>query len=358
MKTCINTTLISSGVLCIILMVLGFIFGSSMLKIINTPKDIFSDSLLYLNIYTAGLLFLFFYNIATGIFSAMGDSRTPFIFLAFSSTANIAVDIIFTKGLNMGILGIACATFLCQGVSCILAVVTIFVRLSKIKVHGKVQIFSRKLAVKIGTIAVPSILQQSFISIGNIVIQSIINSFGAGVIAGYAAAIKLNNLVITSFSTLGNGMSNFTAQNIGAKKMDRIKSGCRGGLIMVYTLYIPIVIIYLLFSRYLVSLFMNNTTGLAMNTGIQFLKIVSPFYFVVATKLIVDGILRGASAMKLFMVSTFTDLVLRVILAGVFSKSMGVIGIWCAWPIGWIIAAIISVVFYMKGSWKKPYMIK
>ncbi|WP_040327380.1 MATE family efflux transporter [Clostridium ihumii] len=353
LKTAVNTTLISSGVLCLTLMILGFLLCPFLLHLINTPSEIFDDSMLYLNIYTGGLIFLFFYNIATGIFSAMGDSKTPFIFLAISSTANVFIDILFVKAFNMGIAGVAWATFLCQGVSCLLALVTVFKRLSTIHTEKKSKIFSVKIFKKISAIAIPSILQQSFISVGNIIIQGIINSYGASVIAGYSASIKLNNLVITSFSTLGNGMSNFVAQNIGANKQERIKKGFRGGLIMVYVISIPIVILYFIFGRSMVHIFMNQSTGDAIDTGIQFLKIVSPFYFVVSTKLIADGVLRGAGAMKLFMFATFTDLILRVVLAKVLSMEFGVIGIWYAWPIGWAIGTILSVIFYKKGHWHK-----
>lgn len=353
LKNAVNTTLISSGILCLILMVLGFLLGPSLLRLINTPKEIFKDSLIYLNIYTGGLVFLFFYNISTGIFSAMGDSRTPFIFLAFSSTANIFVDILFVKTFNMGVAGVAWATFICQGVSCVLAVIAVFKRLSTIKTNERIKVFSLRIFKSISAIAIPSILQQSFISIGNIMIQGIINGYGPSVIAGYAAAIKLNNLVITSFSTLGNGMSNFVAQNIGANKMERVKRGYRGGLIMVYALCIPVVIVYLLFGRNIVYIFMTENTGNAIDTGIQFLRIVAPFYFIVSTKLIADGVLRGAGAMKLFMFATFTDLILRVVLAKVLSVQFGVVGIWCAWPIGWCIGTMLSVIFYARGRWKK-----
>ncbi|MGG7162588.1 MATE family efflux transporter [Clostridium ihumii] len=353
LKTAVNTTLISSGVLCLTLMILGFLLCPFLLHLINTPSEIFDDSMLYLNIYTGGLIFLFFYNIATGIFSAMGDSKTPFIFLAISSTANVFIDILFVKAFNMGIAGVAWATFLCQGVSCLLALVTVFKRLSTIHTEKKSKIFSVRIFKKISAIAIPSILQQSFISVGNIIIQGIINSYGASVIAGYSASIKLNNLVITSFSTLGNGMSNFVAQNIGANKQERIKKGFRGGLIMVYVISIPIVILYFIFGRSMVHIFMNQSTGDAIDTGIQFLKIVSPFYFVVSTKLIADGVLRGAGAMKLFMFATFTDLILRVVLAKVLSMEFGVIGIWYAWPIGWAIGTVLSVIFYKKGHWHK-----
>ena len=351
MKTAVKTAMISSAVVCLLLMLFGIAGSKVLLSLIHTPKNIFADSKLYLDIYVWGLPFVFFYNIATGIFSALGDSKTPFYFLAVSSTANIFMDILFVKAFTMGVAGVAWATFLCQGVSCVLSLLVVFQRLSKIKIEGKSKLFSFPLFQRIAVIAIPSILQQSFISIGNIVIQGIINGFGSSVIAGYSAAIKLNNLVITSFTTLGNGISNYTAQNIGAGKFPRVKEGFQAGRKMVWLLCIPLFLLYMVCSEALVGFFMNEPSEAALRTGVEILRILSPFYFVVSLKLVADGILRGAGLMKKFMIATFTDLILRVVLAFILSKTpLGSTGIWCAWPIGWSIACSVSVYFYHNGT--------
>lgn len=351
LKTAVYTTLIASGVLCVTLMLLGLALGQPLLHLINTPENVFTDSWLYLEIYIWGLPFVLFYNIANGIFSAFGDSKTPFVFLACSSTANIGMDILFVTAFDMGVAGVAWATFICQGISCILAVLFIFRRFSKIGTEGKIPVFSLKLLKDISVIAVPSILQQSFISVGNIIIQGIINGFGPGVMAGYAASVKLNNLVITSLTTLGNGISNFTSQNLGAKKNERIKEGFLAGVKLVWLICIPLVILYLFAGKYLVYLFLDMPSEAALETGIVFLRILSPFYFVVALKLVSDGVLRGAAMMKKFMVATFTDLILRVLLAWLLSIPFASTGIWLAWPIGWTIAAVMSYFFYRSHKW-------
>ena len=350
MKTSVYTAMISTAVLCAVLMLFCVLFCGNLLKLIKTPSAILNDSKLYLDIYIYGLPFMFFYNMATGIFSALGDSKTPFIFLVVSSVTNIFVDIIFVKAFNMGIAGVAWATFICQGISAVLAVIVVFLRLSKIKVLQRCPVFSFIILVKLLKIAIPSILQQSFISIGNIIIQSVINEFGAGTIAGYSAAVKLNNLVITSFTTLANGISNFTAQNLGAGKSERIRDGFKAGLKMVWIISIPLVLLYFFAGKQLLYLFLDNPTNTAIHTGIMFLCILSPFYFVVSTKLVADGILRGAGLMSRFMITTFTDLILRVVLAIILSKQFGSTGIWYAWPIGWSIATTLSVIFYKKAK--------
>ncbi len=355
MKTSVYTTLIASAVLCALLMFAGFLSCGILLRLMKTQPEIMADSALYLNIYILGLPFLFFYNIATGIFSALGDSKTPFLFLAFSSTANILVDILFVVTFQMGIAGVAWATFLCQGVSCTLSVLLILKRLAKIEISDttvKTAVFSWDLLGKILTVAIPSILQQSFISIGNILVQGCINSFGVSVAAGYSAAVKLNNLVITSFTTIGNGISNFSAQNIGAKTYGRVKDGFRAGVKLVWMLSIPLCLLYLFLGKYLLLLFMDASSVKALQTGQQFLRILSPFYFLISAKLAADGVLRGAGAMKQFMVATFTDLILRVALAFVLSAAMqSETGIWLSWPVGWCLGTALSILFYRKGYW-------
>lgn len=346
LKSAVYTTLIASGVLCALLMLFGIFLGQPLLRMINTPESIFADSWLYLEIYVWGLPFVLFYNVATGIFSALGDSKTPFIFLACSSLSNIAMDILFVTVFDMGVAGVAWATFICQGISCILALIFVFRRFEKIETDEKAVAFSWRLLKDISIIAVPSILQQSFVSIGNILIQGMINGFGPGVMAGYAASVKLNNLVITSMTTIGNGISNFTAQNLGAGKPERVKGGFNAGVKLVWLICIPFVLLYLFVGKYFVYIFLDTPSDAALATGITFLRILSPFYFAISLKLVADGVLRGMEKMKLFMIDTFTDLILRVLLARVLSIPFGSVGIWCAWPIGWCVATVMSVLFY------------
>ena len=350
MKTAVSTTFIFTAVLLAVMVIAGLLTSRELLALIHTPDDIMDASLLYLNIYIYGLPFMFFYNIATGIFSALGDSRTPFIFLAISSVSNIFIDILFVKSFQMGIAGVAWATFLCQGVSAILAVAVVIRRLTGIKTDGRFRFFDGSILKQILVVAIPSTLQQSFISIGNIIIQSVINDFGTSVIAGYSAAVKLNNLVITSLTTLGNGISNYTAQNIGAGKLDRVMRGLKTSFGLALLVVIPFTCVYV----FLLLLFLDNPTATAIKTGIVFLCILAPFYFIVSIKLMADGILRGAGIMNKFMISTFTDLILRVVLSIIFSKMFGSVGIWCSWPVGWCCGTAVSVLFY-RGEQKQNF---
>ncbi|MCM1299809.1 MAG: MATE family efflux transporter [Firmicutes bacterium] len=347
MKTAVYTALISCGFLCAVLMLSGWVFGGGLLRLIHTPDSLFADSKKYLDIYILSLPFVFYYNVATGIFSALGDSKTPFVFLACSSVANIGADILFVAAFKMGVPGVAWATLICQGVSCVLALTVVFKRFAKIAAEEKSRIFSLALLKKIALIAIPSTLQQSFVSVGNIILQGVINGFGESVMAGYSAAVKLNNMVVTSMGTIGNGISNYTAQNLGAKKYDRIKAGFKSGVLMVWAISVPLSLLYVLFGRNLVYIFLDSPTGAAVDAGAIFLTIVAPFYVIVATKLAADGVLRGAGLMVRFMAGTFADLFLRVGLAAILSRTdLGSTGIWLAWPIGWTLSMIMSLIFY------------
>lgn len=355
MKTAISTALIGTVVLCGALMAFGLLGCRSLLALIHTPEELMADSAAYLDIYTLGLPFLFLYNVATGIFSALGDSRTPFLFLAASSTANIAVDVLFVAGFGMGVQGVAWATFLCQGVSCLLSLWVVFRRVRAVPTEGKRVWFSWAMLGRIAVVAIPSILQQTFVSVGNIVIQSVINSFGASVIAGYAAATKLNNVLISSVSTLGSGISNYASQNYGAGKPERVKAGFGAGVKLLGSICLGFTALYLLAGRPLLLLFMNSPTGEAIETGVVFLRTVAPFYVLLAFKLSSDGLMRGCGMMGRFMATTLSDMFLRMTLAVLFARLLGVNGIWLSWPVGWLVGSGLSVVFYRTsiGRWTK-----
>lgn len=352
-KTAVNTSYISVLSLSVILTVLGCIFCRPMLTLLNTPENIFDDGAAYLDIYTYGLLFLFLYNICTGIFTSLGDSQTPLIFLIASSVVNIGLDYVFVGPLGMGVAGAAWATFAAQGLAGIMAFFVLNRRIrTKIISDEKPKIFSGAIFKKICFISVPSILQQSFVSVGNLFVQTVVNRFGSSVIAGYSAAVKLNTFTITSFGTLANGLSNYTAQNIGAEKLDRIKQGFKTSVIMGFAVAVPFTAAYGIIPQLCMQLFLSPDKADAVNAGIAFLRTVSPFYIVVAVKLMTDGIHRGACAMRWFMASTFTDLVIRVVLAFVFADLWGSDGIWLSWPFGWTISAILILIAYFLGAWQ------
>ena len=228
-------------------------------------------------------------------------------------------------------------------------------RLKKIKTKVY-PIFSKTMFYSISRMAVPSILQQSFISVGNLFIQGLVNSFGAEVMASYSATIKVNTIALTSFATVSHAMSGFTAQNMGSGQIQRVEKGFYEGIKLVLKISIPLALIYFVFGKSIIGFFLKSeeSTSVILKEGVLFLRIISPFYVISCLKLVSDGLLRGAGDINAFMFSTFVDLILRVILAHIFVYIFrwGSLEIWLAWPWGWFIGTGISLYLYKKGAWK------
>ena len=351
-KRAVTTAFLSSMVLGIMLTLFGYFFNHQMMRWIRTPENIMADGVLYLKIYIFGIIFLMLYNVCTGVFTALGDSKTPLYFLLGSSAGNIILDYIFVAKFQWGVSGVAWATFIAQGVSAVLALVTLLGRLQKFAGKEKQPWFDKKLFAQIMAIAIPSILQQSVLSVGNLFVQGIVNQFGSAVVAGYSGAIKLNTFAINIFMTLGSCLSSYTAQNIGAGKKERIPLGFRTGVKLSELTALPFVILYFIFSRQMMGLFLGAESVETISAGMAFLKIVSPWYFMIAIKLMTDGIIRGSGAMVYFVVATVPDLILRIGFALVLTKSFGSTGIWMAWPFGWIVATTLTLIFYRKLGYK------
>ena len=351
-KRAVTTAFLSSMVLGIILTLFGYFFNHQMMRWIRTPQNIMADGVLYLKIYIFGIIFLMLYNVCTGVFTALGDSKTPLYFLLGSSAGNIILDYIFVAKFQWGVSGVAWATFIAQGVSAVLALVTLLGRLQKFAGEEKQPWFDKKLFGQIMAIAIPSILQQSVLSVGNLFVQGIVNQFGSAVVAGYSGAIKLNTFAINIFMTLGSCLSSYTAQNIGAGKKERIPLGFRTGVKLSELTALPFVILYFIFSRQMMGLFLGAESAEAISAGMAFLKIVSLWYFMIVIKLMTDGIIRGSGAMIYFVVATVPDLILRIGFALVLTKSFGSTGIWMAWPFGWIVATTLTLIFYRKLGYK------
>lgn len=353
MKTSISTSIVASLCIAIILTIGGLIFCGSMLRGLGTEEYIFADADEYLRIYFYGMIFLFLYNICTGIFNALGDSKTPLYLLIGSSVGNVILDYALVTFVDLGVAGIAWATFLAQGVASVLAFVILLSRLRTFH-STPFRWFSGNMLVRVAYLAIPSILQQSFISVGNLFIQWLVNGYSWEVVGGYSAAMKLNNFVIVGLTAMGSAISSFAAQNIGAGRYDRVTQGLKAGMKISVAVAIPFSLLFALGGTLMMRLFVGADETGVIEAGALFLRVVSPFYAIITLKLSADGVLRGAGAMGPFMVSTFSDLILRVLLAYVFSLvlSMGVVGIWLSWPVGWVIGTAASLLFVRSGVWK------
>ena len=355
MKTAVSTALITTAVIALLLTLVGALATDSMMAGLQTPENIFADGALYLRVYVFGLLFLFIYNVCTGIFNAMGDSRTPLVLLILSSVSNVVLDLIFVAVFQWGVAGVAWATFIAQGAAGILAFLLLLRRLRTFDTGGHFLLFSPDMLRRLTNYAVPSIAQQSFVSVGNVIIQYFVNLCGATVIAGYSDATKVNMFALTCCMSFASGLSSYVAQNIGARKLDRIAPGLKAGAAFSIGLALVFTAIYLPFSDVLIGLFLpaGSASGVT-DVARQYLFILVPFYIIVCIKFVCDSVLRGAGAMRPFMVTTFSDLILRVGFSAILFNLMGSeLGIWLSWPIGWFLGSGLSFWFYKTGAWRK-----
>lgn len=343
-----TTALISVTLLCAVLTLLGLVSCNALLRLIRTPEDVLLQSKQYLYLYTVGLLPLFYYQVSLGIFTALGDAKTPAVFLTISSLSNIALDFLLVVRFHLGVSGIAWATLICQTGSAAASLILLKNRLSTIQRNMrkvKTGKFSFSLLREMLQIALPVTLQQVIISTGNILIQANVNSFGSSVSAGYAAVIKMNNMAIAALLAFDKGMASFSAQNSGANKAERIRLGRNAAALFSALFGISIAAVFLIFRAELLHFFLRTGSAEAMQTGGRFFLIVIPFYLFVSVKIAFDGTLRGLGAMRELLTGTFVDLSLRVACGFLFSAIWGSVGIWAAWPVGWVTGTVLSAVF-------------
>lgn len=358
MKTAVYTFLTAFIVFSILLALIGFAINPMILKALKTPENIYEDAVLYLQIYFMGLPFMFMYNVLSANFNALGKSKIPLYLLMFSSVLNIVLDILFVTVFKLGVGGVAAATVIAQGVSAVISFAILMRTLKTYKVEG-VKHFDKRMLANGVKIAIPSIIQQSIVSIGLLLTQSAVNQFGSSAVAGYSAASRLESICIVPMVATGNAMSTFTAQNLGAGKPERIKEGYRAAFKIIIGFGIGIALITQLFHRTLISAFVDaSETSVAFETGTAYLKFIGCFIFVLGFKTITDGILRGSGDVRVYMIANLVNLVIRVSVARLGAPILGMWIIWSIVPVGWLVNFAISYFWYRTGNWKKKKLIK
>ena len=355
MKSAIYTAMISFLILSTLLAVLGLIFGKSIMILLKTPGDALDLAVEYLNIYFFGLPLLFMYNIISSMFNALGKSKIPLIFLIFSSLLNIALDFYMVVELGKGIAGVAWATFIAQGLSAFLSFVVFMFEMRRFNEKSD-KIFDIKELCTMTKVALPSILQQSTVSIGLMLVQSVVNSFGSEVLAGFTASMRVESLVIVPFIAIGNALSSYTAQNLGAGKDERVTKGFRTALYMVGAFAIIICVFLEICKEPIVELFLGDElTPDALETGVGYMSFMGWFYGLIGLKMAMDGVLRGAGDMLMFTVANIANLGLRVILAVTLAPLYGVAFVWYAVPVGWILNFSLAFAQYKTGRWRRVF---
>ena len=393
MKTSVYTALLSFLGVSIVLGVVGLVFSRNILTALNTPANILEDALLYLDIYFAGLPFLFMYNILSSVFNALGNSKTPLYLLIFSSLLNIVMDLAFVRGLGLGIAGAAVATVIAQGLSAVISFCLLLRALkgyaetrtvsgaadfAEQKNMGEVVVAQRKETLRMTDgkkerpvlfdtailgnmikVAIPSMLQQSIVSIGMLLVQSVVNGFGSSVLAGYTAGTRIESVCIVPMIASGNAVSTFTAQNLGAGKPERVKKGYLAAVKMVAAFAVIICVTLTLFHGGIVGSFLEaGSEPAAFETGNAYLSFIAFFFVCIGLKAITDGVLRGSGDVVVFTLANLINLGIRVSVAFAFAPVWGVQAVWFAIPMGWTTNYLISFVRYLSGKWSRKKLIK
>lgn len=354
LKSGVNTALLLFSGFSLLLLFVGLLISRPLLSALSTPAEVLADAQAYLNIYLLGLPFLFLYNTANAIFNGMGDSKKPLYFLIFSSLLNILLDYVFVAAFHWGVLGVAYATLIAQGLACLLANGALFRRLRHLAADSPAARFDRSSLSVILKVGVPTMLQLMSVSLGGLLVQSLVNGYGSDAIAGYSAALKVNALASMVINTLGSALSTFTAQNIGADQYDRPGQGIRSVVAVTLAYSLALIGVVFLFGRNIIAMFAGEeATEEMVRVGAEYLYWVTPGYLVFSLMNAFNGISRGAGYMLGFTFSTMMDITCRCLLSFLLNAWIGMQGIWLAIPLGWIVGLAIAIVSYRGGKWKR-----
>lgn len=355
-KSAIDTTYVFIFIASFFITFIGVFFSGKILEIMNTPSEIFDLSKGYLIIIFTGTLFSTGYNSICAILRGLGDSTNPLYFLIIATILNIILDIVFIIYFNMGVNGVALATIIAQAVAFIFSVLYLNRKheVLKIKVRNlKYDLEIFKTGLKLG---LPSAIQQTLFSIGNITLQSLVNSYGTSAMAAFGAGSKIETFISLPIMNLGSAVSTFVAQNIGANKVDRVKKGVKSSINMALSISLFVLIIFFLFKENLIKLF--NTDPEVVSIGCRYLLTIGPFFFLIGTSFMLTSAIRGAGASMFAMISSMISLwIARIPASYLLSSFYGVNGIWMGIPIGWCVGLIVTGIYYKNGYWKNKSVV-
>ena len=348
MKTIVSTSLISFLLLSIVLGVFGFFFANLMMSGLQTPADILDDAVLYLRVYFVGFPFLFMYNILSTMFTSIGESKIPLGLLIFSSILNILMDLWMVAGLGLGVFGAAIATLIAQGISAVFSFLIFFARMQQYK--SPFNRFERQELYSMLRIAVPSVLQQSTVSIGMMIVQAVVNPFGTQALAGYTATMRVENVFSLIFVSIGNAVSPYVSQNLGAKKYQRIRKGVHSGTYMALLTSVVISGVMVLFGRNILSLFVSGEPEQirqVLDIAYKYLFIMAIFLWVLYLLYVYRSAIQGLGNTLIPLASGIAEFVMRVSVALLLPKLIGEDGIFYAEICAWTSAAVLLFISYM-----------
>lgn len=341
---------VSIGFFSVVMTALVFFFIDDILRWLQVPQDVFPLMRSYLWYIFYGIVFTFIYNYGASLLRAVGNSVIPLLFLGIAAVLNIALDIALILYFNMGVVGAALATTIAQLVSAVGIFIYILVRFPQLLPGREERSFSSLALREIMRFSLLTCMQQSVMNFGILMVQGLVNSFGTVIMAAFAAAVKIDSFAYMPVQDFGNAFSTFIAQNFGAGKLERIKQGMRSAFITAIGFSLFVSVLVCVFARQLMEIFIDSSETAIIEAGVEYLWIEGSFYCGIGCLFLFYGLYRAVKMPEISIVLTVISLGTRVALAYILSTipSIGVLGIWAAIPIGWILADIAGWLYYRK----------
>ena len=353
---CISLT----GIASLIIMILGALFSRPLLVLLDTPASIIDWCTSYLFILSVGIAGCAYYNILCGVLRGLGDSVSALIYLLVATVINIVLDLLFVTKFEMGVTGVALATVIAQAVSAILCLLKLRKMATTFDLKIKYLKPTPEHSGNIIRLGIPSGLTQAIMSLAMIVVQALTNSFGEMVIAANVIIMRVDGFAMMPNLSFGTAMTTYAGQNVGAKKFDRVEKGSKQGTILAVAFATTITAIILIFGKYLMAIFTDTTELVEFSNNMM--RILALGYIAMAVTQSLSGVMRGAGdTMTPMWISLATTIVIRVPLAyGIAyltrtpeNPTGSYLCLFVSLLISWVMGAIITTFFYLKGNWKK-----
>ncbi len=337
---------------------IGFLSSRWLLELLNTRESIIAQSNLYMKISFAGILGIACYNGMAAILRALGDSITPLIFLIVASLLNVGLDLLFVIVFQWGVAGVAIATVISQWVSAIGCIIFALTKVKLLRIPVKEFKPDKEIFKKCIRLGFPVAIQNSFVSISMMALQSVINSFSEIIMAAATVTSRIEQLVLQPGMSIGAAVAAFTGQNIGAGKIDRVKKGMRSATIIIIIFSLLMLPTLYFGGRYLMLLFTKKEDIDVVTYGVQGIRITSFFYTFVGMIFITRNFLSGSGDINIPMIMGITEVVCRVAFSGILSKQIGFRGIFWATALTWFITGVLGVLRVMSGKWKGKSVVR
>ena len=350
LKNSVFISFVLTGIMALLIEVLVLYFTNPILRMLQIPSSIMDETHTYLRIIFYGIIFTFLYNFFASLLRSIGNSVIPLVFLAVSTVMNIVLDLLFIITFKMGVAGAAWATILAQGTSAVCMILYCLKFVPMIRLNRKHMHFTSHAVRQITQYSLLTCAQQSIMNFGILLVQGLINSFGVSVMAAFAAAVKIDSFAYMPVQDFGNAFSTFIAQNHGAGKKERIRKGifAAGVTSMLFCIFISVGVF--LFASRLMLIFVQPNETEIIAIGTQYLQIEGACYCGIGCLFLLYGLYRGLGRPGISVILTVISLGTRVCLAYLLAPipAIGLPGIWWAIPIGWILADVTGIVYYLR----------